>query len=91
MSRTQFTADMFDLQRRNKLCNIRGCEKLPTKRIGLFEENRISKERKAIATVYLCGGHNETRIPAFMTEINKRNDIGKLITKRVNDIGFVTY
>lgn len=91
MSRTQLIADTFDLQRRNKLCNIGGCGKLPTKRISLFEEDRITRERKAIATVYLCSGHNETRVPAFMTEVNKHNGIGKLITKRVNDVGFLTY
>ena len=51
MSKAQIIADAFDLQRRNKLCNIRGCENIPAKRITIVEENRITKERKVLAMV----------------------------------------
>ena len=57
----------------------------------LFEEDRITRDKKTLATVYLCSQHNETRMPAFMTEINREKKVGKLVGKRVSDIGFVTY
>lgn len=91
MSKAQFIADTFELQRRSKLCNIRGCGKLPAKRVTLYEENRITRDRRPLATVYLCNEHYATRIPGFMTEINKLRETGRVIDKRVQDMGFITH
>ncbi len=91
MSKAQMIADIFDLQRRNKICNIRDCSKLPTKKITLFEENRITNDKRVLATVFLCNEHYSTKIPIFLTEINKQRETGKVIDKKVQDIGFLTY
>jgi hypothetical protein len=91
MSKARLIADSFELRKRNRICNMRGCGKLPTKRITLYDENRISREKKSIATIYLCSEHNETRMPAFMTEINTKKEVGKVVSKRVSDLGFLTY
>ena len=91
MSRAQLIADAFDLQRRNKLCNIPGCGKPPAKRVTIFEENRISRNRKALATVYLCSEHYSTKIPTFLTEANMLRETGRVIDKKVQDIGLITY
>jgi hypothetical protein len=91
MSKVQMIADAFDLQKRSRLCNIRGCDRLPTKRVALIEQDRITNNKKTIATLYLCSAHNETKIPLFLTEINKHREVGKMIVKSVQDIGLVTY
>ena len=84
-------ADAFDLQKRNKLCNIRGCGRAPTKKVTILEEDRIRKESRTLATLFLCTEHHETKMPIFITEMNKHRETGKVITKRVQDMGFVTY
>lgn len=91
MFKAELIANAFDLQRRNKLCNIRGCPKLPSKRVTLFEENRISRDKKTLATIFLCTEHYGTKMPAFITEINKARETGKVVEKRVQDVGFITY
>jgi hypothetical protein len=91
MSKAQLIAGTFELQRGSRLCNIRGCGNLPARKVTLFEENRINRERKPLAVVYLCNEHYSTRIPGFMTEINMLRETGRLIDKRVQDIGFITH
>jgi hypothetical protein len=91
MSRAQLIADAFDLQRRSRLCNTPGCGKLPAKRVTIFEENRISGNRKPLATVYLCSEHYSTRVPVFLTEANRLRETGRVIDKKVQDIGLITY
>ncbi len=90
MNKAQIIADTFDLQRRSRLCNVRGCVKLPTKKVTLLEENRITRDTKPLATVYLCGEHYSTRMAGFLTEMNREKETGKVITKKVQDIGFIT-
>jgi hypothetical protein len=91
MPKARLIAETFDLQRRNKLCNIRGCGRLPTKKLTLFEENRITWKRKSLATLYLCAGHNETRVPGFLTEMNKHRRTGEMIGRSTQEMGFLTY
>jgi hypothetical protein len=91
MSKAEMIAEAFDLQRRSKLCNIRECGKLPTKRVTLFEENRITGDKKTLATICLCNEYYQTRIPLFLTEINKPIERGKVIEKKVQDMGFITH
>lgn len=91
MSRAQVIAEAFDLQRRKKLCNIKGCPRLPSKNLKIFDEDRVSGERTTLANVYLCNHHNETMIPGFMTKINEERILGKTVSRTVTDIGFVTY
>ena len=91
MSKAKHIADSFELRKRNRICNMHVCGKLPTKRITLYDENRISREKKSIATIYLCSEHNETRMPAFMTEINLKKEVGRVVSKRVSDLGFLTH
>ena len=91
MSKAQIIADAFDLQRRNKLCNMRGCDKLPTKKVTILEENRITRDSRTLATLFLCSEHYATRVPLFLTEINKHRETGKVVEKKVQDIGFLTY
>jgi hypothetical protein len=91
MSKAQLIADTFELQRRSKLCNIRGCGKPPSKKVTLYEENRITRDRRPLATIYLCSEHHATRIPGFMTEINRFRETGRVIDKKVHDIGFITH
>ena len=91
MSKAQLIANTFELQRRSKLCNIHGCGKLPSKKVIIFEENRITRDSKALATVYLCNEHYSTRLPGFLTEINKLRETGKVVDKKVQEIGFITH
>ncbi len=90
MSKAQVIAESFDLQRRNRLCNIPGCQKAPAKKVTLLEENRITRDSRILAVVCLCTHHYETRMPLFLTEINTEKETGKVVTKKVQEIGFVT-
>jgi hypothetical protein len=91
MSVMQAIADAFDLQRRSRLCNVSGCLSIPTKKVTLFEEARLTGKRKALATIFLCGQHYQTTMPLFLTEANTKAGPGKFIDKRVHEIGFITY
>lgn len=91
MSKAQLIAKTFDLQRRSRLCNITGCGRMPAKKVTLLEENRITTGSRVLVTLYLCSEHYSTRLPAFLMEINTLRETGKVIGKRVQEMGFITH
>ena len=90
MPKMQLIADSFDLQRRDKLCNARGCGRLPSKQITILEEDRITNEKKSLVQLFLCTSHFREGMPPFMEKMNMLNETGKKTTTSVRDIGFVT-
>lgn len=91
MSKAELIAGAFDLQRRERLCNMEGCGRVPAMKVTLYEENMITRGSKALATVYLCREHHMSRMPGFMTEINGLRETGRIVESRVQDIGFRTH
>jgi hypothetical protein len=91
MSKIEIIAGNFDLQKMGRLCNHPGCSRKPSRRVSVFDEDRVTGERKPIATVFLCSEHEETSLPAFLNEINQVKELGRIVTTSVHDIGYVTY
>jgi hypothetical protein len=88
---SEFITHMFELKNLDRVCNHRGCQKPPAKEILLYETDIILKERKEMASLYLCREHynNTTKdITASLNEIaHKRYIVGK----KEFDMGVITH
>jgi hypothetical protein len=91
MLKAQVIAGSFDLQRRERLCNHMGCARPPSKMVNLFEENRITRQRRPLATIYLCLEHYSLRMPPFLAEMKRGMETGMAIGSSVKETGFVTF
>jgi len=81
----------FDLKKRNRSCNVQGCNKLPTKETIIIELDMMIKRKRELASIYFCTEHYDYNIGKFLNKLNNVCEKGKIIDKKVFDIGYVTH
>jgi hypothetical protein len=81
----------FDIRKRDKSCNVHGCNKLPTKEAIIIESDMMLKRKRELASVYFCTLHYDHSIRSLLSRLNNVCEKGKIIDKKVFDIGYVTY
>ena len=87
----RFLADSFDLKKFNKNCNHKNCIKLPNKEILLYETDLITKEKKVVASLYLCTEHYNHISKVIVDKLNGIADKRWVIDKKEHDIGYITH
>jgi hypothetical protein len=81
----------YDLRKLSKTCNYKDCQKLPSKEVIITETDGKSMKKKDLVSIYFCTEHYNRNIRAVIEKINNSSERGKLIEKKVFDIGYVTY
>ena len=85
-----FIAESFDLGKLKKTCNVRGCDKIPTREVTIFERDIITSEKRELVSLYFCTEHYGN-INKLMRDLNKVSEPRKKTGRRVKDISCVTY
>ena len=86
-----FIINSFDLRKRHKSCNVQGCDKIPTKEAIIVESDLVLKRKRELASVYFCTEHYDYNIARVLNKLNTICEKGKIIDKKVFDIGYVTH
>ncbi|MFH1978672.1 MAG: hypothetical protein ABIJ92_05080 [Candidatus Aenigmatarchaeota archaeon] len=82
---------VLDLRKRGNTCNIPQCEKMPVKEMVLIEHDKLKQRKREIATVYFCSDHCDKKPDEIVRRANVVAGKGKIIDKKVFDIGYITY
>ena len=80
----------FDLKNFSRSCNFHGCNRLPTKEATIFEFDPKTKRKRDLVSLYFCAEHYNITIRKLMKDIRKIEN-GKVIDKRVFEIGYITH
>jgi len=92
MDKTEiYIINSFDLRKRNKSCNVQGCNKMPTKEAIIIESDMMLKSKRELASIYFCTEHYDYNIKRILKELNRICEKRKRIDKKVFDIGYITY
>lgn len=92
MQELELIANRFDLRKFKKTCNAKNCEKFPSKEIVFFELELKTLKKKELASVYLCSEHfKPEELKELIVELNNICVKGKIIDRKVFEVGFITY
>lgn len=91
MSSASYLANNFNLRKGGKECNCSECNRMPSKEMVLFEMDLSRSKKRELGTVYMCSNHYPETSKKTLYEMNKTCKSGKIIDKKVFDIGYVTY
>ena len=80
----------FDVRKLNRACNHKGCEKIPTKEMLIYETDFRNQRRKDLVSLYFCSKHYEVS-KKFLQKLAGVCEKGRVVDKKVFDIGYVTY
>ncbi len=81
----------YEVRRMRSRCNHGNCEKKPSKKLTLFEFDRLSERSKDLISLFLCSDHYEKTIADLPNKLKPIKQFGKSIKGRVADIGLVTH
>jgi hypothetical protein len=80
----------FDLKNFSTNCNFRGCTRLPTKEAIISEFDPKTSHKRDLVSLYFCAEHYNSTIQNVIEEVKRISD-GKIVDKRVFEIGYVTH
>ena len=83
--------DRFELQKMGRFCNKRGCMRRPMKKVLIEETDLISSEKKDIVELFFCNDHYRSFLSESLNDLNGMKEPEKVLSKRVFEIGYVTY
>ncbi|MFH1364876.1 MAG: hypothetical protein ABIH52_04470 [Candidatus Aenigmatarchaeota archaeon] len=91
MSSATYLARNFDLVKGAKECNCLECSRMPTKEMVLLELDLTRNKHRELGTIYICSDHFSETSKKTLFDMNKLCKTGRIIDKKVFDIGYVTY
>jgi len=91
MDPTVVLINKFDLRKLNRVCNFKGCNKIPTRETLIFEIDRRTARKRELMSLYFCEKHYNINIKKTLTELNRSCEKGKIIDEKSFDIGYITY
>ncbi|MBN2042986.1 MAG: hypothetical protein JW754_04240 [Candidatus Aenigmarchaeota archaeon] len=81
----------YEIRRMRSRCNYGNCDKKPSKKLVLFELNRINETSRDLISLFLCTEHYEKTVQDLPDKLKPIKSQGKSIKGRVADIGLVTH
>ncbi len=81
----------YEIRKLSKTCNFIGCDKFPSKEILVSVYDSKKVKSKELVSLYLCSKHFEIVEKTLVDELAKLCEEGKIVQKRVFDVGFITH
>jgi len=91
MSSAAYLVNTLDIRKGSKECNMPNCHKIPTKEMILVETDLAKSKNRELGVVYLCSDHYPETSKKMLLDMNQMSKSGKIIDKKVFDIGYITY
>jgi hypothetical protein len=91
MDTTSLILGKFELKKLSKTCNTRNCDKAPSKKAIITELDTKTAKKKDLVVLYFCNEHYNGSFKKFFNELINACKAGKIIDKRVFEIGYVTH
>ena len=90
MGYRELIVEQFELRKLTRACNCIDCERIPVKEMLVFEMDFKTARERELVSLYLCRRHYNEIAEEFLQKL-KSMLAGKVIDKRVFDIGYVTH
>ena len=87
----EFLVEKFELRKMDRFCNTNGCMRKPMKQVLIEETDIISSEKKELVSLFFCNDHYRGFLSESLNEMNGLRSPGKVLGKKVIEIGYVTF
>jgi hypothetical protein len=91
MEMQEFLVDRFELRKMDRFCNTNGCMRKPMKQVLIEETDVVSSDRRELVSLFFCNDHYRSALSESLNDMNSINGPDKVLSKRVFEIGYVTY
>ena len=80
----------FELRKLDRICNNEGCQKPPSKKTTILENDTETGDRKELVMLHLCTHHLEG-LKRFLRDLDELTEGKKTITTETIDTGYITH